>query len=353
MAMPDIFKESFERYKVAASSDTVLLANFIQRWTSAGGFTIDTSGGLGTGRAECLISNGAIAKTLPHSSRWVTGFRYRYVSSALGNSAIYAIKNNNTFIFDLQQNADGTLAIRTANGGTVLAVTNRSLFSNTRYYIETDISLSGATPISITAELRINGNVEASGTASTGVNASSLLSNAANANYHSFTGITGGIGAGDWITDIYIKNSAGYEGDVRERSVFPNGDGATSMWTPNSGAVHYDRVNTHPVDLTKWLSTATVNDIDLWDFENCPAFTGDLLAINISVLAQKDDEGTKSFKIVCASATGTIEALSDEFFVSSNLAEYYEWSLALDPATGLAWTQAGFNAKQWGVKLIS
>lgn len=349
MAMPDIFKESFERYKVAASSDADLLANMRQRWTAASGFTIDTGGGLGTGRAECL--NGVISKTLPHSSRWVVGFRFRYTAPSLSTAQIYMLRNNNILLFDLLQNPDATLAIRIANGGT--ATTNRALFQNTHYYIEMDISLTGTTPISVTAELRINGNVEASRVASTGINASSLLSNAADANFHTFNPTSGGLGSGSWITDLYIKNSAGYESDVRERAVYPNGDGATLQWTPSTGTVHNTLVNSHPVDLTKWVSTATINNIDLWDFENCPAFTGDLLAVNISVLAQKDDEGTKSFKIVCASAAGVVEALSDEFFVSSNLAEYYEWSLALDPATGVAWTQAGFNAKQWGVKLIS
>ncbi len=350
MAMPDIFKESWERY--GSGTSAAIIANVIQRWTAAVGFSIDTTGGLGSGRAEVFLANAEIAKTLPHSGRWVIGFRYRY-HGTLSNSQVYILKNNNTVLFDLQQDADGTLAIRTGNGSTVIAVTDRSLFDNTRYYIEMDISFSGTTPIMVTAELRINGHVEASGTASTGVNASSLLSTAANANFHQFNGVLAGVGGGNWLTDMYFKNSAGYEGDVRERAVYPNGDGATLQWTPSAGLTHYTQVNSHPVDLTKWVSTAGINNVDLWDFEDCPVFTGDLLAVNISVLAQKDDEGTKSFKIVCADNTGTILASSDEFFVSSSLAEYYEWSLALDPGTGLAWTQAGFNARQWGVKLIS
>jgi hypothetical protein len=69
------------------------------------------------------------------------------------------------------------------------------------------------------------------------------------------------------------------------------------------------------------------------------------------VLAQKDDEGTKSFKIVTG-ATGT-DAQSDEFFVSSANPEYYEFSLKLDPQTGLPWTAAGVNALIAGVKCIS
>ncbi len=150
---------------------------------------------------------------------------------------------------------------------------------------------------------------------------------------------------------MYIKNTAGYYGDIRIVALFPNGDGATLQWTPSTGVTHYLMVNTHPVDLTKYLKDLTPGDIDTWDWEDCPGFSGTIPAINISMDARKDDEGTKSFKIVVGN-TGT-EAESDEFFVSNLTPEYYEFGLELDPGTGLPWTQVGFNAKQFGVKLIS
>ena len=349
-----LFKDSFKRYKVAGSGDAALLANMRQRYTLASGFSIDNTGGLAIGN-ELLLQNGAISKTTPHSGRWVIGHRYRYQSTALANGVIYELFNNNVKLFDVQQNADGTLALRTNNGATILAVTERSLFSATRYFLEWDISLSGGTPIMCTAELRINGHVEASGSASTGQDASGMLSfpvtGGVDGNRHIFSAASGGAGTGSWIADLYIKNEAGYEGDIRNYPLYPASDGAVLDWTPNSGVTHFNRVSTHPVDITKWLSTAAPGNIDLWGFDSLPVFSGTIVGINISVLAQKDDEGTKSFKIVVGAAG--LDAQSDEFFVSNSNAEYYEFSLKNDPNTGLPWTQAAANALRVGVLCIS
>jgi hypothetical protein len=342
-----LFKDSYKRYKVAGSGDADLRANLKQRYTALNNVGIVD---IGAG-PELDLTNGAIFKALPHSARWVLGHRYRYASSALANSAIYQLFNNSTVLFALAQNTDGTLALETNNGATVIDVTDRSLFSGIRYYLEWDVTLSGSSPITCTAELRINGHVEASGSASSGINAASLLSGVADANFHRFNGASGGAGTGSFVKDLYIKNEAGYEGDIRNVPIYPASDGGILQWTPNSGSTHFDRVNTHPVDITKWLSTATPGDIDLWGFDTLPAFSGSIVGINISVLVQKDDEGTKSFKIVVGS-TGT-DAQSDEFFVSTGNPEYYEFSLKLDPATGLAWTAAGVNALIAGVKCIS
>ena len=342
-----LFKDSFQRYDVGGGAGVI--ANLHQRYTALSGAPEIITSSFGQ---ELSLANSGISKTLQHSSRWVVGHRYRYGSTGLADGAIYELKNNTTQLFALFQDGDGTMSIRTNNGGTVLAVTDRALLADIRYMIEWDVTLGGGTPITVTAELRINGQVVASGgPTSTGFNASQLLSLAADANVHRFSAAFGGAGTGSVLKDLYIKNEAGYEGDVRIVPIYPASDGGILDWTPDSGSTHFDRVNSHPVDITKWLSTATPGNIDLWGFDSLPAFSGTIVGINISVLAQKDDEGTKSFKIVTG-ATGT-DAESDEFFVSSNNPEYYEFSLKLDPLTGLPWTAAGVNALIAGVKCIS
>ncbi len=345
-----LFKDSFQRYDLGAVTGA-LFDNLQSRYTIVSG-TLNIAA---NGRAGQCVNMGqsAIAKVLPHSSRWVAGFAYRRNQAPVGNEDRYTLLNNDNIMCRLLEDADGTLSIHAGNSN-VIAVTNRALNTGRWYFGEIDMTLSGGTPISLAAELRINGHVEASGSGSTGVNASSNLSFAStggvDANFHQLSGATG-VGNSCDFDDLYIKNEGGYEGDIRNVACFPNGDGGTLQWTPNSGSTHFDRVNSHPVDLTKWLETALANNIDIWDFDDLPTFSGQIVGINISVLARKDDEGTKSFKIVVGD-TGT-EASSDEFFVSDVTPEYYEFSLKLDPATGLAWTRTGFNAKKFGVKLIS
>lgn len=352
------FAESFTRYKLASFADADLFADLASRWTLVSG------GGLGTiiangrnGQALRLGFGSAVAKTLPHSGRWVVGRAYRLAASPFGNDAIYQLSNNTNVLFTLRQNVDGTLSMHAGVGGDpVIGVSERALDKGIWYYIEVDITIGGGSPLTVSAELRINAHVEASGVHDAPYNASQNLSfpstGGVDANYHQFSGTSGSGGSGGCdMDDLYIKNNSGYYGDVRIVLLVPNGDGGVSDWTPDSGSTHYDRVNSYPVDLTKYLETPTANDIDTWDWQDCPGFSGTIKAVNISMFARKDDEGTKSFKIVVGSS-GT-DGASDEYFVSDALGERYEWGQETDPATGIGWTQAGFNATQWGVKLIS
>jgi hypothetical protein len=338
-----LFKESFERYALGTVTGA-LLDNLLSRYTIVNGALVVSSAGR-TG--QCISMNqAAIGKTLAHSARWVSGFAYRRNNNPSGDQSRYEIFNNSNQMCRLLEDADGTLSLRAGNTN-IIAVTTRALHTGIWYYIELDVTLSGGTPIMCAAELRINGNVEASGSGSTGFNVTDNLSQDATGNFHQFSGLTG-VGNTCDFDDIYIKNEAGYEGDIRNIAVYPSGDGGTLQWTPSTGSSHFAMVDSHPVDLTKWLEDATPGDIDLWTFV-LPSFSGTIVAVNFSVLARKNDEGTKSFKIVCG-PTGT-DALSEEFFVSDVTPEYYEFSLKLDPTTGVPWAPGATITA--GVKLIS
>jgi hypothetical protein len=337
-----IFAESFERYKAAVFSDASLLQNFLERWTTNFGLSQSITTGR-NGQGLSMPFGATVSKTLAHGAEWVVGFAFRSDSIPTTNAGIWGLNNNSNALVGINFNVDGTLSLQAAGS---IAVSQRALHKSRWYYIEAHVTLSGATPIMVAAELRINGKVECSGSGSTGANASAQLSNDATGNVHTFAGPTGG----GTFDDIYIKDAAGYYGDIRIIALYPNGDVVTG-WTPSAAGTHYTLVNEHPADEdVTYVKTATANLQDIYDWQDCPGFSGTIKAIDISALARKDDEGTKSFKIVVGD-TGT-EAASDEFFVSDTY-EYYEYGLETDPATGLAWTQAGFNAKRFGVKLIS
>lgn len=337
-----LFKESFERYDVGSISGA-LLDNVLSRWTSVSAVPVIIAGGRNGHAISC--GQASFSKTLPHGARWVVGFAYRLNTTPSGDVEIYRLANNVNSLCRLLQDGDGTLSIRAGNSN-VIAVSTRAINEGRWYYIELDMTVGGSTPITMTAELRINGHVETSGNGSVGFNSADNLSQDATGNAHSFSGIPG-VGNSCDFDDLYIKNEAGYEGDPKVIPAYPSGDGGTVQWTPQSGTSHFAMVDTHPVDLTKWVETTGTNNIDLWQF--VLPNSGPIVAINFSVLARKDDEGTKSFKIVCG--PGGTDTLSDEFFVSDVTPEYYEFSLKLDPSTGSAWTPGGTITA--GVKLIS
>lgn len=345
------FAESFTRYKVASASDPDLFNNLVSRYTQIGGFSgVNITTGGRTGQGLRLNFGSGLTKTFPHSSRFVCGFAYNS-AFIFGNDVFYQISNNTNVVFSLRQNADGTLTMFSDTGANIIGTSTRALHADHWYYIEIEIALSGSAPIVCNGTLRINGHEEASGSANTVYNISQMLSGAADCNYHSIAGVSGPAGAGGNVwDDWYVKNTTGFYGDVRIIGLFPDGDGMVLDWTPISGTIHYLMVNSHPVDLTKYLFDITPNDIDTWNWQDAPGFSGTIKAVNIGMDARKDNEGTKSFKIVVGDL-GT-ELLSDEYFVSDLTPEYYEMGMETDPATGVAWTVAGFNAKQFGVKVI-
>jgi hypothetical protein len=343
------FAESWGAYKLASTSDPDLLNNLKSRWTAVGGsLTVSTSGRNGNGLT--IPFSGFISKTLKHSSTFNIGFAFRYNAGPTGNDVIFALNNNDNRLFSLKILSDGTIQAL-AGTSTSIGVSSRALLVSKFYWIDLEVTLSGSSPIMATAEVRINTHTEITGSASTSLTTAQLISGDATINNFFLSGPAGpgGVGSATY-SDFYIKNNSGFYGDIHILPLVPNGD-VVSDWTPSTGGVHYVMVNSIPVDLTKYVKTATANNKDIWDWQDCPGFSGTVKFVNLRVLARKDDEGTKSFKIVVGD-TGT-EAESDEFFVSDLNEEYYEYSSETDPGTGMAWTQAGFNAKRFGIKLIS
>jgi hypothetical protein len=353
------FADSFSRYKIAHFDDAALAANFNSRYTASNlgvAQEIDNTGRTG----QCLRMHAAgqsFFKTLRHASRWVVGFAFRADATSGASETIYALLNNNLGIFSLRHNADRTLSLWGGPFifyGAPFATSTRALLQGRWYFLEVDISVSGTPNLIVTAELRINGKVECSGTltvpdaSGSPVPLTALISQDATANVHLFNSWLG-ILQGYSLDDLYIKTGAGYYGDLRIRARYPNGDATPLDWTPDSGTVHFDRVNTHPVDLTKNLSDDVPTHVDLWEWEDC-GISGTIVGIDIGILARKDDEGTKSFKIKVGGSPG---AESDEHNVSDVNPEYYEYCLEIDPNTGVAYTPASFNAILAGAELIS
>lgn len=327
------------------------------RWTNSrianGGF--NATGGP-NGNPTLTIGWGSnLSKTLTHSNKWVFGIRYKTGNLENAGGPVVFLSNNGQFLFSFNVNIDGTISLYGASN--IIGTTNAPWFSSNNWtFAECIVTFSGTTNILVTADLYVNGNYSApliSGSILTGINKSNLLSNSATTNVITLNSGLNGPGSGTIDGSFYIHNGGGaipgVWGDGKILRILPNGDTAQADWTPNSGTTHYNRINELPKDDdTTYLSAGTVSNKDSWDWEDIPAFSGVIRDVQISIAARKDDEGSKAYRIgVGATLT---EAQSADFYINDSY--YYNhigWDL--DPATGLAWTRAGFNAKQFGVEL--
>lgn len=354
----DVFVESWTPY--GSTSGATLTGALASRWTApqiaAGGAILFPTGGR-LGNPALQIGFGSyLSKTMNHNAHWIAGGAAKNINLPAAGSSFFTLGNNYQQLFGLNINTDGTLSMVGANNSQIIFTTAGPIvFTNLWFQWEVDVSFSGTTNILTTAELKVNGVVVGSGSVSTGVNKANLLSNSATAN--TFFLASAGTGPTSTIHDgaFYIHNTGGavpgYWGDLRILKVVPNGDTAQADWTPNSGSVHYDRVHELPKDDdVTYLADGTAGNKDSWDWEDLSPLTGVIRTVQLSVAARKDDEGSKSFRTGVGATVS--EAVSDTFAVNDSYI-YYHFNWDLDPATGLAWTIANFNAKQFGIEVVS
>ena len=98
---------------------------------------------------------------------------------------------------------------------------------------------------------------------------------------------------------------------------------------------------------TTYVYSATLNAEDLYDVDNLPYPPISIVMLQGRALVKKTDAGTRS---------GDLQIKSSGTVVSSTLplSSTYAWlnyNAPTDPATGVAWTLAGVNAVQLGLKV--
>lgn len=163
---------------------------------------------------------------------------------------------------------------------------------------------------------------------------------------------TGGQAFVGFIDDLYICNGAGslnnnFLGDVKVQTLYPTGAGNTTGLTPSTGA-NYDAVNEPSANTSDYVSSPTVTTKDTYVFGDLTVGY-DPLVVQEVLLAQKVEAGAVRTAVpVTRSAgadyDGTAKTLPTGWVMHRALLE-------TDPATAVAWTAAGVNAAEFGVKV--
>lgn len=323
------------------------------KYTHPGG-AIDPSPPPGRLGPKINLTFASIAKSLVHRDHWVVGIA-RWVGTNFTFGDIYSAGHNDAPIIRLRLLGDGTISAfagsSTAPSAQIFNSSPFSIHGSEWNYFELKWDMSGSSNILVTASMHVNGTLRGSGSASSGVNVVNLLNQTCTANAHGFGGDST---AQCWGGDIYIFDgdvinvgnpNNDFAGDLTGLLVVPNGD-VSSTWS--GASPQFQLINENPPDGDgSFISAKDVGDLALFDFQNIPAFSGTIVSAHRCTLARKDAEGSKSFKHTIGSTNS-----GDEFFVNDNYV-YYTEPMDVDPNTGLAWTQSGFNAAQFGNRIIS
>lgn len=160
------------------------------------------------------------------------------------------------------------------------------------------------------------------------------------------TGPGGGLTA--TVDDVYC-NDGTILGDIRIGVIRPNGEGTHQDWTPDSGGVHYSRVNElTPDDDTGYLKATAIGEKETHEYEDI-SVSGSIKCIQTLVCQKKSDAGSASTKSLLRNGAGA-EVSGEIFYPSEGSWFYGRTGYLLSPFTGVAFTEAEINALQFGLE---
>jgi hypothetical protein len=330
------FVEGFDLYDTAA--------HLVRKgWSLNSGTPFLTTGRFG---GQCVnISNSTVqSPAFTAGNNWAMGFAFeasslssygvngkRLVTLTDGSSQICALYLCSTGKLIFGRTDSTTNAIASSATGIIAAASWN--------YIEFELVRNATTGGSV--------NVYANGT----LVANASATNTGSAAPISFQFMNDQDGGNVFFDDMYICDVATKLGECRVDTLRPGADTATKQFTPNSGANNFSRVNTTLFDDdTTYNSDLTVGHKDLFDIADLSFTPVAVKAVQLTMLARKDDVTTKqirtNMKTVTSTTNGATQTLTTSYALSSDIYE-------TNPDTSAAFTGSEVNALQIGYEIVT
>ena len=354
------FVDSFGIYNLIVGFDgSASIASLRNRWNGTGiGNACYCQSGIGPrgGPALNLPFGAALAKTFSHQATYIVGMSVNM--SSFGEDLIQ-FTNCGQQLASLRVQSDGSILVYGNNNlSTVLMTTSPVFIAGTYAYLEFKATVTGTTNMNVAVEVQINGVSQGTGSGAIGRDIASLISNSATFNQIFLLSANPSNGT-TYIADFYLNNGSGSTNTgffgICEVDPYPlpNGDDSSFMnWIPLGGSgPHYSEINENPADGdASYVSSQTIGDVDSYDWQDIPTFVGTVQSVQLTYFARTDAEGNRAF--AGNVGAGGTEAQTNTYGLSSDYI-YFHQTFDTDPSTGVAWTRTGFNAKEFGLILVS
>lgn len=300
-----------------------------------------------TGSQSCRNRSGTNVFICPDSKKHATMIFGFAINRSTDTTAFVTIGGDNATTQHIQLTFSVSGAITVSRGGTTLGtVSAGTIPASTWKHIGIAITLhdtTGSVTIYIDGSQVLN---------LTGID----TKNGGTATTLDFISFVGEIYIDDfyWLNgDATAPNS--FLGDKKVLTLMPNGEGTTQDFTPSTGSTHYTLVDEKPRSTSDYVYSTTDAHIELFTFEDVPAGTQNISAVQIEVYANKSDaSAVMQFERVVRSGGsnyfGNPMTLSvgSQYLIDSNA----EKSIVVDnPNTSTAWTLTSLNAAEFGVRL--
>lgn len=164
------------------------------------------------------------------------------------------------------------------------------------------------------------------------------------------------------LDDAYILDPDGeaapydtFLGDIEIVKEFPDAVGNSAQFDntfPTGPGDHWSKVDdATPNNDTDYNEATVANQIDLFNFPNIAPITGGstLLAVKLSAYTKKTDAGLRKMRLV--SRPLATNRVSPDKVLGTDYA-YQSHLMPLNPEGDVAWTDATFNASEFGVESL-
>jgi len=159
-----------------------------------------------------------------------------------------------------------------------------------------------------------------------------------------------------YYDDMYVTDGDVF-GDLEIPKLSPNGIGTNSDFEPHPGESssvdNWENANDSPPDDATYNFSDTPNDKDSYAMENLVSTGQTIHAIKNSVVAEKNDAGTRIGQVLTL-LSGS-EYLGDQFGIPYGDYEYFEKIYNFDPgeSSSAAFDESDINGMEVGMKLVA
>ncbi len=370
-----IFGDGFDYYSTA---------QLLQKWDQQQGCTLSSlygrfgGQGMRSNGGFDILGQGGLSKNLPAVNASYGFFGQAVFVPAMptgGNYnivALYDPAGGTAMHIAAMLGADGSVAVgfksinNFTSSLTTLARSAPGLISaGTWYYIEVKVKIhvtSGYMEILVngTSAITYSGNTVRGSGFGAGITYSA-------ANYFTHVKLGGTLdtvgGEPMYFDDFYYCDDTGtvnntYLGDIQLQAIFPNGAGSSTDWViagTTPATTNWQSVNepTANDDVT-FVKTVTVGAQDLYEMDNLNANATDVKGLLVNARIKKDAGTVRTYSTMVkdVAASGAPAAVAVRTVPSSVYVNQQDVS-QVSPTTGVAWTVAGVNAIEVGIKLIT
>lgn len=337
--MANLWIEGFDQY---GSTNDAGVAGMVDRYPITAGGTPVVKAGRLFGKA-LGNSNGATNFTFRtddfgNKSTLIVGAAF-YFDNVFSDRLITIFEPGSIDGFNLRLTSGNALAVHRANSS-ALNTSAGVISPDTWYYIELRVTIGNAGVGSY--EIRVNGTNVLSDSDEDTQAGSTAAGNQVQFHVR--------INNNCFIDDMYINDSTGSQnngflGDCRVETLFPNGVGSSSDFTPSAMADNYTLVDDDGFDGdSTYVESTNPTDLDLYEFTNITA--SELIhSLQFTVIARKTDVTDYDIILRLDGLGGSAVTVNSTSY--SSFTQIYE----VNPDTTLAWLDTEINGSEFGYEV--